>query len=54
MNGLFAIRASDCRTSSSTSANASAAQGGCTPVSARIDSLKSSSVKVSMPQQGNP
>ena len=44
------MRARDWRTSSTGSVNASAAHGGRSPVSARIDSLKPSSVKVSMPQ----
>jgi hypothetical protein len=50
MNGLALIRAIDWRTSSSRSGNASAAHSGLIPVSAWIERLKSSSLKVSMPQ----
>ncbi len=50
MNGLALIRAIDCRTSSSRSGKASAAHSGLMPVSFWMLALKSSSVKVSIPQ----
>ena len=50
MNGLAWMRASDCRTSSSRSPNASAAQCGLMPVSSCTERRNSSSVNVSIPQ----